>query len=124
MKHEHEIEKFYYRTKDSTGWFGFKPDVSQEELEANYVRLTEEEWYAHLESLKPAPLTPEQIAEQEKQRQIGALKAYLRNTDWVICKIAEETDEEVIASLREKYASVIAERKAKRAEINELESEE
>lgn len=110
----------YYRTKDGTGWLGFRPNVSKEVLERDYVGLTDEEWQAHLASLHPTP-TAEQLAIKEKKQRIAQLKGFLRETDWVVVKIAEEVDEEEQSALREKYASVIQERKSARGEINELE---
>ena len=64
-----------------------------------------------------------ELAKKEKRKVIENLKKTLARTDWVIVKIAEETDSEVIEELREKYADVITERKNARQYINELEAE-
>ena len=121
-KKENKKTYKYYRTKDGKGWFGFRPDVSDEELEANYVGLTEQEWNEHLASLHHEP-TPEQLAKREKRNQIAQLKSELAKTDYVVIKIAESDDQEEIAALREEYATVIAHRKELRAQINELEAQ-
>lgn len=119
---EEVVAPKYYKTKDGKGWLGFRPDVSDEELEANYVEVTEQEWNEHLASLHHEP-TPEQIAKREKKRQIAQLKSELASTDYVVVKIAESDDPDEIAALREEYATVIAHRKELRAQINELEGE-
>ena len=112
----------YYKTKDGHGWLGFKPNVSDEVLERDYIPLTEEEWQAHLDAINVVhEPTAEELHQREINGEIAHAKAYLRETDWVIVKIAEETNPDEIAALREKYADVIEQRKAKRAEINELE---
>lgn len=111
---------FGYKTKDGKGWMNFRPQVSEEELAANYVEITEQEWNEHCASLHHEP-TQEELAKREIKRQIAQLKGQLKETDWVVVKIAEETDPEIIASLREKYAEIITGRKAAREQINELE---
>lgn len=58
-----------------------------------------------------------------KQARIAELKAQLDSTDYVVLKIAEADTAEEQAQLREHYAEVIANRKAWRAEINELQGE-
>ena len=127
-KHEETLprkERWYYKNKE-TGKPAYSLReplsniLSAEELDA-YEEITAEEWDALLP--KPVEPTAEQLAERAKQNQIAEAKAFLASTDWVVVKIAEETDAEEIAALREKYASVITERKAKRALINELEGE-
>lgn len=66
---------------------------------------------------------PGPTEEEIKQARIAELKARLDSTDYVVIKIAESDDAEEQAQLREHYAEVITNRKAWRAEINELESE-
>jgi len=112
---------FGYKTKDGKGWCNFRPQVSKEELAANWVEITKEEWDEHCASLHHEP-TAEEIALHEKEQQIARLKGFLKETDWVVIKIAEETDPDMIASLRTKYANVISERISARASINELEA--
>lgn len=63
----------------------------------------------------------EPTEEEVKQRRIAELKAQLNSTDYVVIKIAESDDPDEQAQLREHYAGVIANRKAWRDEINELE---
>lgn len=59
-------------------------------------------------------------AEINAQR-VAELKQKLADSDYAVIKIAEATGEETEA-LREKYAQVIADRKAWREEINQLEN--
>ena len=66
---------------------------------------------------------PGPTEEEIKQARIWELKTQLSNTDYVVIKIAESADAEEQAQLREEYAEVITNRKAWRAEINELERE-
>ena len=62
------------------------------------------------------------VTKKNARIEIAHLEKELANTDWVVVKIAEETDASEIAALRVKYAPVIASRKANRARINELEA--
>ena len=109
-----------YKSKDGKGWLGFRPDISAEELKANYIKVSEQEWNEHLRSMHHEPSAAE-LALREKKKQIAVHKKFLVDTDWVIVKISEEVEEDAKAALREKYADVIAERKAAREAINELE---
>lgn len=109
---------YYYKTEDGKGWL--KDNVPH--VDPKYIEITEQEWNEHLASLHHEP-TQEQLALRETKKRIANLKAFLKETDWVIVKIAEETDPEVVEELREKYADVIAERKNARQYINELEAE-
>lgn len=61
-------------------------------------------------------------AEYDARNEIIQLKNSLRNTDYVVIKIAEATTSEAQAALRTEYAEVIAQRVAQRARINELEA--
>lgn len=70
------------------------------------------------------PLKPEPTPEEIKEKRIAELKGELSDTDYVVIKIAESDNAEEQAQLREHYAEVIVNRKAWRAEINELESGE
>ena len=60
---------------------------------------------------------------QKEKLIIKSKKQYLKDTDWVVIKIAEEEDEKKAEALRTKYAHIIAKRKIARAKINELEGE-
>lgn len=66
---------------------------------------------------------PGPTEEEIKQARIAELKGQLDSTDYVIIKIAEADTTEEQAQLREHYAEVITNRKAWRAEINELQGE-
>lgn len=65
-----------------------------------------------------APEKPEAITNEER---VAELKQKLADSDYAVIKIAEATGEEAEV-LREKYAQVIADRKAWREEINQLEN--
>ena len=122
MAKKNRIERpafYYYKTQDGKGWL--KDNVPHKD--ERYIEITEEEWNEHLVSIQPKEPTEEELALREKKRHIANLQAFLRETDWVVVKIAEETDASEIAALREKYANVILERKNAREQINELEAE-
>ena len=110
------VVKTYYKTKDGTGWLGFRPPVSDEELAANYVPVTEEEWNEHLASMHHEP-TAAQLEKRAKKREIAQLKGELAATDYVVIKIAEGV------ATAEEYATVIARRQECRSRINELEED-
>ena len=59
---------------------------------------------------------PEPTEEEKKQARISELKAKLSATDYVVIKIAEGE------ATKEEYAEVLANRKAWREEIRELEN--
>lgn len=91
-------------------------------LEDGYTQITEEEFN---ELSKPPELTEEQKAKIEKARQIAELKKKLADTDYMVLKIAEaqaDGDMETVAALKTTYATELANRKAWRIQINELES--
>ena len=60
---------------------------------------------------------PQPSEEELKQARINELKAKLQDTDYVVIKIAEGE------ATQEEYAEVLANRKAWRAEIKDLEKE-
>lgn len=66
---------------------------------------------------------PEKPEAEINAQKVAELKQKLADSDYAIIKIAEATAEEAVA-LREKYAQVIADRKAWREEINQLENKE
>lgn len=109
--------KYFYKTADSKCWLG----DCVEHKEKGLVAISKAEWDAHIASIQSKGLTAEELELREKRKQIAQAKQYLASTDWVIVKIAESTDESEIAELRQKYADIITERKAKRQLINELE---
>lgn len=92
-------------------------------LEEGYTQITEEEFNELTKSPEP---TEEQKAKIEKARQIAELKKKLADTDYIVLKIAEaqaDGDTEKVAALKSTYATELAERKAWREQINELERE-
>ena len=91
-------------------------------LEDGYTQITEEE-FSELSNKRYEP-TEEQKAKIEKARQIAELKKKLDNTDYIVLKIAEalaDGDTETVAALKTTYATELANRKAWREQINELE---
>lgn len=68
-----------------------------------------------------APAKPEPTEYEKAQARIAELKQMLADSDWVVIKIAESDMPEEQEELRKQYVNVISERKAWRAEINELE---
>lgn len=58
--------------------------------------------------------------EDLRNAEIAELKAYLENTDYVIIKLAETTDESEKQEMLAKYDEVIIKRKEARQRINEL----
>lgn len=91
-------------------------------LEDGYTQITEEE-FNELSNKRYEP-TEEQKAKIEKARQIAELKKKLADTDYIVLKIAEaqaDGETEKIAELKTTYATELANRKAWREQINELE---
>lgn len=72
-------------------------------MESQYVEMTPEE----IEAIKPSP-------EEERQIELESCYQYLRDTDYVACKIAEGV------ATAEDYAEVLAKRQGTRQRINEL----
>ena len=111
---------YYYKAINGTGYWKLKEPLFKND--ESKVEITEQEWNSH-HAEKESSMPHFSEAELAKKRQIASLKRELANTDWVVIKIAEETDAEKIAALREKYAEVIAHRISVRAQINALEEE-
>ena len=80
--------------------------------------LAQEGW----EKVVPAQLTPEEIAQRERESRIYELKDLLAQGDYKIIKCAEAqlTGE----ALPYDIAALVAERNAYRAEINQLEAQQ
>ena len=111
------MQRFYYKSKDGTAFANLKSPLVDE----NYIQITEEEFN---ELTKLPELTEEQKAKIEKARQIAELKKKLADTDYIVLKIAEaqaDGDTETVAALKITYATELANRKAWREQINELE---
>ena len=112
--------RYYYKNKENTGCANLNSPINDE----NYIQITEEE-FNELTKPKIPELTAEQKAAQEKARKIAELKKKLDNTDYIVLKIAEalaDGDTETVAALKTTYATELANRKAWRIQINELES--
>jgi len=116
-------ERYYYKDQNGRPAYNLKePLANVLEDTTGYVEITKAEW-DELTYVAPHVPTAAELAREEKLNAIAAAKAYLASTDYIVIKIAEAEDAEEIASIREEYADIIAERKAKRALINELEAE-
>ena len=111
------MTRYYYRSKDGTGYLNLKHELTEEEA-ADYVVITEQEWNAHLSELDhQQEQTPEEAAVQAKMDRIAFLKSELRRTDYQAIKYAEGWISE------EDYAEMKAQRQLWRDEINQLEGE-
>ena len=110
------MERFYYKSKDNTGFLNLKSPLVDE----NYTQITEEE-FNELTKPKIPELTAEQKAAQEKAKKIAEYKAYLEKTDYIVLKIAEaqsEGDTNKVTHLRTLYKSELEERKKMRDLLN------
>ena len=108
------MERFYYKSKDNTGFLNLKSPIVDE----NYIQITKEEF----ERLtKPKEPTAEEKAALEKARKYIEYKKYLEDTDYVVLKISEamaEGNESLKQELMLQYAGILAIRKAYRQELN------
>ena len=114
------MERFYYKSKDNTGFLSLKSPLADE----NYIQITKEE-FKELAKTKEYVPTVEEIAAQEKARKIAEYKKYLQDTDYITAKIAEanfNSDTAELAELHKQYDSVILQRKGWREAINKLEA--
>ena len=80
------------------------------------IEETGVEYVLHNGEYKPKAEVDVETQKEETESRIAELKAKLADTDYVAIKIAEGS------ATASEYADVIAQRKAWRAEINELES--
>ena len=67
------------------------------------------------------PYTENELAAAAANKKISEAKAYLRETDYIVLKIAEaqsENDAEAVASLRAEYAEQLSKRKQARETVN------
>lgn len=114
------MERFYYKSKDGTGFLNLKSAITDE----NYIQITKEE-FEELTKPKEYVPTAEQKAAQEKAKKISEYKKYLEDTDYIAAKIAEanfNSDTAELAELHKQYDSVILQRKGWREAINKLEA--
>lgn len=71
------------------------------------------------------PYTENELAAMSANKKISEAKAYLRETDYIVLKIAEATaegDAEQVAALQAEYAEQLAARKQARVTVNENET--
>ena len=111
------MERFYYKSKDNTGFLNLKSPL----IDENYTQITEDEFN---KLTRPPELTEEQKVALAKARQITELKGKLLATDYIVLKIAEaiaENNSEQVAQLRLTYANELNNRKVWREQINNLE---
>ena len=112
------MKRFYYKSKDNTGFLNLKSPL----IDENYIQITKEE-FEELTKLKEP--TAEEKATQEKARKIAEYKKYLKDTDYIAAKIAEANfncDTEELVELHKQYDSIILQRKGWRQAINKLEA--
>ena len=111
------MERFYYKSKDGTGFLNLKSPL----VDKNYIQITEEEFK---ELTKPKEPTAEQKAAQEKVRKIAEYKKYLQDTDYIVLKMGEclaDGNTEAVTAIKTEYAEQLAKRKEARNKINEIE---
>lgn len=110
------MERFYYKSKDNTGFLNFKSPL----IDENYIQITKEE-FEELTKPKVYVPTAEEKEAQEKAKKNAEYKKYLEDTDYVVLKIAEamaESNETLKQELMLQYAGILAIRKAYRQELN------
>ena len=113
------MERFYYKSKDNTGFLNLKSPIVDED----YIQITEEEFN---ELTKPKVYVPtaEEIAAQEKAQKIAEYKRYLEDTDYIVLKMGEylaDGNSEGVTAIKTEYSEQLAKRKEAREKINELE---
>ena len=113
------MERFYYKSKDNTGFLNLKSPINDE----NYIQITKEE-FEELTTPKKYVPTSEEIAAQEKSKKVAEYKKYLQDTDYVVLKMGEclaDGNTEAVTAIKTEYAEQLAKRKEARNKINELE---
>lgn len=113
------MQRFYYKSKDNTGFLNLKSPLVDE----NYIQITEEE-FNELTTPKEYVPTAEEIAAQEKAKKIAEYKKYLQDTDYIVLKIGEylaDGNTEAVTAIKTEYSEQLAKRKEAREKINELE---
>ena len=83
-----------------------EPKAAWDETEKIYVYIT---------------YTEDELSAMSANKEISEAKAYLRETDYIVLKIAEaqsENDAEAVASLRAEYAEQLSKRKQARETVN------
>lgn len=112
--------RYYYKANDGKGFLNLKTPLANKD---GYTQITEDEFN---KLTSPPELTEEQKAALAKARQIAELKKNLADTDYIVLKIAEaqaDNDMKKITELKAAYATELANRKAWREQINELQAE-
>lgn len=111
------IKKYLYNYKEYSSEYQVRRSVWENERKV-FGKEPEEgraEFWEKLNVVYTEEPDPEPSQAVLAQREIFALKAKLRETDYVVIKIAEG------AATTEEYSEVIAQRETWRARINELE---
>lgn len=111
------MERFYYKSKDNTGFLNLKSAL----IDENYIQIEKEEFE---ELTKPKEPTAEEKTAQEKARKIAKYKKYLQDTDYIVLKMGEclaDGNTEAVTAIKTEYAEQLAKRKEARDKINELE---
>lgn len=135
-----EKRKFYYDI--NTKRIEVRPFYDDyEEQDKPYIELTDEEWQEKLSTCAygymkayiddevveiedPEIVNTTEYQNTLKKQEIGELKKYLSDTDYVITKLNEAKieDEDLFNSLKTEYADILTKRKEARVRINELEN--
>ena len=113
------MERFYYKSKDNTGFLNLKSPM----IDENYIQISKEE-FEELTKPKVWEPTEEQKAAQEKAKKIAEYKKYLADTDYIVLKMGEylaDGNTEAVEAVKAEYASELLQRKNAREQINLLE---
>lgn len=105
-------KRYFYKKGNS--YFNLKSPMTED----GYEEITKEEF----KMLTKLPV----FQVNENQKQINVLKKKLYDTDYIVLKIAEavaDNDTATVTALKTEYATELANRKAWRSQINELETE-
>ena len=94
------------------------------DLRAIQSVAAQEAWDEYEDIYVYIPYTENELAVIAANKKISEAKAYLRETDYIVLKIAEATaegDAEQVAALQAEYAEQLAARKQARVTVNENE---
>lgn len=91
------------------------------DLRAIQSVAAQEEWDETEDIYVYIPYTENELSAMSANKKISEAKAYLRETDYIVLKIAEaqaEGDAEQVAALQAEYAEQLSKRKQARAAVN------
>lgn len=107
------MERYYYKKIKGKGIMNLRKPTDKE----GYIQITKEEYEEIVKSNR------EKREPTETQKVINEAKAYLKNTDYIVLKIAEaqmEYDVTKVEELKQTYSTELVKRKEMRDLINNL----